>query len=78
MNTGGGILKLMNEGKPFNQAVHAGQQVEDGCAVSIIDGSRYRYEATESGNQFQSFQEFQDSLDYVCIGSVEAGMFLDN
>ena len=71
----GGILKLMNEGKPLNQTVYAGLQVEDGRVVSIIGGSMCRYEATESGNQFQSFQEFQDSLDYVCIGSVEAGMF---
>ena len=71
----GGILKLMTEAKPFNQTVYAGLQVEDGRVVSVTDGSMCRYVANESGNQFQSFQEFQDSLDYVCIGSIETGMF---
>ena len=74
-STEGGILTLMNEGKPFNQTVYAGLEVDGDRVVSITDGSMCRYEANGSGNQFQSFEEFQDSLDYVCIGSIETGMF---
>ena len=71
----GGILRLMREGKPLNQTVYAGLEVVGDMIVSITQGSTCRYDNNENGNKFQTFQEYQESLDYVCIGSIEVGQF---
>ena len=71
----GSILRLMREGKPLNQTVYAGLEVVGDMVVSVTQGSTCRYDTIEDENKFQTFQEYQESLNYVCIGSIEVGQF---
>ena len=71
----GGILKYLQEGLPLNETVYAGLDVIGDRLVSITDGSLCKYSETQVGDDFETFEEYQGSLTFACIGNIVTGQF---
>ena len=71
----GGLLRVLQQGLPVNQTVYAGLQIIGGRLVTITDGSLCKYSETQGGTDFESFEEYQETLNFVCLGNIITGEF---
>ena len=72
----GGIIQLLNENKPVNETVYAGLEIQGNMAVDLTVGSLCKYAQTVQGENFNSFEEYQETLDFICYGDIVEGQLI--
>ena len=71
----GGILRRLEEKLPINETIYAGLQIIGDRLVTLTDGSLCKYSETQGGSNFESFEEYQETLNFVCVGTIVTGEF---